>query len=98
MNLSEVSVEGLVSLIEKWRDSVTGLDNMVYEDARKEFSLSAMTGFGADGGENRRMLDFQEVRGSSFETDTFVVSVKEHIRDKSALGDAAIAKLRQIMY
>ncbi len=98
VNLSEVSVEGLVSLIEKWRDSVIGLDNMVYEDARKEFSLSAMTGFGADGGENRRMLDFQEVRGSSFETDTFVVSVKEHIRDKSALGDAAIAKLRQIMY
>ena len=98
VDLSEISIEGLVSLIEKWRASVIGLDNLVYEDARKEFSLSAMTGFGADGGESRRMLDFQEVRGSSFETDTFVVSVKEHIRDKSALGDAAIAKLRQIMY
>ncbi len=96
VSLSEISVEGLVSLIERWRNSVVGLDNLIYEDARKEFSLSAMTGFGIDGGEDRRMLDFKEVRGSSFETDPFVVSVKEHIRDKSALGDAAIAKLRKI--
>ncbi len=96
VSLSEISVEGLVSLIERWRNSVVGLDNLIYEDARKEFSLSAMTGFGIDGGEDRRVLDFKEVRGSSFETDPFVVSVKEHIRDKSALGDAAIAKLRKI--
>lgn len=96
VSLSEISVEGLVSLIERWRSSVVGLDNLIYEDARKEFSLSAMTGFGIDGGEDRRVLDFKEVRGSSFETDPFVVSVKEHIRDKSALGDAAIAKLRKI--
>ncbi len=96
VNLSEISVEDLVSLIERWRNSVVGLDNLIYEDARKEFSLSAMTGFGIDGGEDRRVLDFKEVRGSSFETDPFVVSVKEHIRDKSALGDAAIAKLRKI--
>lgn len=96
VSLSEISVEGLVSLIERWRNSVVGLDNLIYEDARKEFSLSAMTGFGIDGGEDRRVLDFKEVRGSSFETDPFVVSVKEHIRDKSALGDAAIAKLRRI--
>ena len=26
-----------------------GLDKMVYEDAKKEFSLTSMTGFGADG-------------------------------------------------
>ena len=29
--------------------AVVGLDKMVYADAKKEFSLSAMTGFGADG-------------------------------------------------
>ncbi len=91
-----VTPEQLATLVEKWRTSVVALDNLIYEDARKEFSLSAMTGFGADGNEGdnaRRMQDFVGVRGSSFEADPFVSSVKEHIRAKSALGTAALAKL-----
>lgn len=96
VDLSSASVDDLVALVERWRNSVVGLDRLIYEDARKEFSLSAMTGFGADGGEDRRLQDFMEVRGSSFENEPFVVSVKEHISVKSALGDAAIAKLRSI--
>jgi hypothetical protein len=78
----------------KWKESVVGLDNMIYEDARKEFSLSMMTGFGADGDEAQRKEDFMQVRGSFFESDPFVTSVKEHIRVKSALGDEVLEILR----
>ena len=75
---------------------MVGLDNLIYEDARKEFSLSAMTSFGADGDETERKEDFMQVRGSFFEADPFVTSVKEHIRVKSALGESAIEILSRL--
>ena len=34
------------------------LDRELYADAKKEFSLSAMTGFGADGDERVQAMDF----------------------------------------
>ena len=92
-DLHTASVEMLKSLVCRWKDSVVGLDNMIYEDARKEFSLSAMTGFGADGDEVQMKEDFMHVRGSFFEADPFVTSVKEHIKAKSELGDRALELL-----
>ena len=46
--LSELSVEDLQKLILRWRDSVVALDRLLYEDARKEFSLSGMPDFESD--------------------------------------------------
>ncbi len=97
IDLSQASAEDMLGLVERWKNSVVTLDNLVYEDARKEFSLSAMTSFGADGGEERRIQDFEQVRGSSFESNSFVASIREHIRTKSELGEAASAKIRGIM-
>ena len=94
VDLSAADVDVLVSLVDRWKQSVVGLDNLIYEDARKEFSLSAMTSFGADGDENVRKEDFMQVRGSFFEADPFVTSVKDHIKVKTALGDTILAKLR----
>ena len=70
--------------------------DLFYEDARKEFSLSAMTSFGADGDEAERKEDFMQVRGSFFEADPFVKSVREHIRVKSALGDSVLETLHRL--
>ena len=92
-SLAEASVDDLSELVQRWRNSVVSLDKLIYEDARKEFSLSAMTSFGADGNAFERDQDFMNVRGSFFEADPFVTSVKDHIKVKSALGDAALAKL-----
>lgn len=95
-DLSTISIDGLKSLINRWKDSVIGLDNMIYDDARKEFSLSSMTSFGADGGTSEQELDFMNVRGAMFESDPFVTSVKEHIKIKSALCDEVLTKLSKI--
>lgn len=86
VDLSTISVETLMSLVRRWKDAVVNLDNLVYEDARKEFSLSAMTSFGADGDEKQRNLDFFQVRGASFENDPFVKSVADHIVTKTNLA------------
>lgn len=44
-----MTAEDIIHIVEKWKEAVVGLDRMVYEDAKKEFSLASMTGFGADG-------------------------------------------------
>lgn len=96
ISLQEATIEQLSDLVIRWRDSVVGLDRMIYDDARKEFSLSSMTSFGADGSDKERKQDFMQVRGASFESDPFVRTVKEHIEVKSALGDAALARLASL--
>ena len=93
VDLSNVSVGTLCELVSRWKESVVGLDNLIYNDARKEFSLSVMTSFGADGDETERKEDFMQVRGSFFEADPFVTSVKEHIKVKSELGDKILERL-----
>lgn len=95
-DLSTASAEDLQAIVRRWKESVTGLDNMIYDDARKEFSLSAMTSFGADGDEAQMREDFMQVRGSFFEADPFVASVKEHIKVKSALGERVLDLLGRL--
>ena len=96
ITLQEATIEQLSDIVRRWKESVINLDHMIYDDARKEFSLSSMTSFGADGDALERDQDFMQVRGSSFESDPFVQTVKEHIEVKSALGEAALAKLSSL--
>ena len=96
VDLQTITADEIRTLVERWRSSVVGLDNLVYEDARKEFSLSAMTSFGADGDEHVRKEDFMQVRGSLFESNPFVMSVKEHIKIKSELGDKVLERLSRM--
>ena len=96
LTLQEATIEQLSDIVRRWKDSVINLDRMIYDDARKEFSLSSMTSFGADGNAVERDQDFMQVRGSSFESDPFVQTVMEHIEVKSALGEAALARLASL--
>lgn len=95
LDLQEITIDQIVEIVKVWKDAVVGLDRMLYEDARQEFSLSAMTGFGADGNMDECRLDFEQVRGV-FEKNEFVASVLQHIEDKSALGQELIDRLRTI--
>ncbi len=89
---ASITASQVVRIVEQWKQAVVGLDRMVYEDARKEFSLAAMTGFGADGSHVEKELDFEQVRGD-FESNPFVTAVLKHIDDKTALGDELIRRL-----
>lgn len=46
--LSELTVSEISRLIHRWKDSVVALDKLLYEDARKEFTLSGMPDFESD--------------------------------------------------
>ncbi|MBQ0044661.1 MAG: DUF4954 family protein [Bacteroidales bacterium] len=88
INPSKLTKEDADNIIERWRSAVIGLDKMVYDDARKEFNLASMTGYGADGDREQKQLDFENVRGD-FESNSFVNAVLKHIEVKSDLGDRA---------
>ena len=89
-----MTAEQAMDIVSQWKEAVIGLDKMVYEDAKKEFSLSSMTGFGMDGTKEEKELDFEQVRGD-FEGNTFVNAVIDHIEKKSALGDDLLSRLKR---
>lgn len=90
--LETITAEQVSDIVRQWKDAVIGLDKELYEDARKEFNLASMTGFGADGTKEDKEHDFSEVRGY-FESNSFVRAVLDHISVKEALGDELIARL-----
>ena len=90
-----ITAADVIRIVEKWKEAVVGLDRMVYEDAKKEFSMASMTGFGADGSRLEKELDFEQVRGD-FESNPFVTAVLKHIEVKTALGDELIARMQRV--
>ena len=95
LNPETITAKDIIAIVRAWREAVVGLDRMVYDDARKEFSLSSMTGFGADGSRDEMKLDFGQVRGD-FESNPFVTAVLKHIDDKTALGEELINRIGQL--
>lgn len=93
LNAETITAKDIIDIVHQWQKSVVGLDRMVYEDAKKEFSLTSMTGFGADGSKEEQVLDFEQVRGV-FESNPFVTAVLKHIEVKTALGNELIERLR----
>jgi hypothetical protein len=96
LDLEGATASEIAQLVERWRSSVVELDREVYADAKKEFSLSAMTGFGADGDEVQQARDFEEVRGA-FDSNPYVSSILKHIEDKSALGQELLDRLAPLL-
>ena len=94
-DVEHVSLAQIRKTVQEWREAVVKLDHMVYDDARKEFDLNSQTGFGADGDREQAEADFEEVRGS-FESNSFVKAVLEHIERKTELGNKMLAKLAEI--
>ena len=92
--LETITAEQVADIVEKWKAAVVGLDRMLYEDAKKEFNLASMTGFGADGSRVEKEQDFEQVRGV-FESNSFVNAVLRHIDDKTALGNELLARLKR---
>lgn len=89
-----ITSEDIIRIIEDWKKAVIELDQLIYEDAKKEFSLPTHTSFGVDGNRIERKIDFEQVRGR-FEKNPFVEAVLEHIKVKSELGDSMIKRLKK---
>ncbi len=90
--LDAITVEELRTIITRWENAVVSLDETLYKDAMKEFSITSMIGFGMDGNEVDKIEDFESVRGA-FDTDPFVEAVQQHIDKKQTLAQQALAAI-----
>ncbi|MCI1779614.1 MAG: DUF4954 family protein [Bacteroidales bacterium] len=94
-SITDFSIKEMEELIEKWYDSVFQIDKMLYEDAKKEFRLDAMTGFGIDGGQSIKQRDFTQVRGR-FTDNVFVKELSNHVKRKKKLENKMLDTLGNI--
>ncbi len=92
----KITAKDIVRIVREWQQAVVTLDRMLYDDARKEFSLASRTGFGADGTRTEKDMDFEQVRGD-FESNPFVVAVLKHIENKSALAEELIGRISHLI-
>jgi hypothetical protein len=92
--LTDFTAEDVINIVGKWKESVLEIDRLLYEDAKKEFSMSKMTGFGVDGRNGARELDFTQVRGE-FEKNETVKAIQVHMQTKEALGNDLISRLTE---
>lgn len=87
-----ITAADIIDIVKRWKEAVIGLDRLIYENTKKEFSLSSRISFGIDGDREEQLVDFEQVRGV-FEKNSFVEAVIQHIETKSQLGDQLIARL-----
>ena len=85
-------MDDIRAIVSRWIKSVTDLNGMLLEDARKEYSLKSRTGFGIDAPAEDADDDFVSVRGQ-YESDPFVEMVEAHNIAKTSLAEKALALL-----
>ena len=93
--IDEITTGDIIQLTTKWKRAVVELDNMLYADARKEFTATAQTGYGLDGEQDAKRVDFEQVRGT-FEGNSFVLEIEKHIDRKTTLGDELIGRMEEL--
>ena len=93
--VTEFTAGDVADILVKWKKSVVDLDYKLYEDALKEFSLSASTGFGTDGDKEVKRADFEAVRGNP-ESNPEVQSILVHIKEKTRIADHLIAQIKNL--
>lgn len=86
IDFQTAEIDQILDFVDNWKKCVIELDKMVYADAHKEFTLNNQTGFGIDGSEETRIMDFEQVRGE-FEKHPSVQDISNHIREKSRLAE-----------
>jgi hypothetical protein len=72
---AELNSSDLREIVGEWKTAGLKLNNMILQDAAKEFGASSTIGYGRDGGEDEKRADFEAVRGS-LEGNAFVKSLK----------------------
>ncbi|MCF7740500.1 MAG: DUF4954 family protein [Candidatus Marinimicrobia bacterium] len=93
--ITSISISEFIELIEDWKDNVVKLDNILKDDAAKEFSRKTQVGYGYNGDDQVREQDFANVIGT-FEENQFVGMIDDHIDRKIRKSEDVIASLNQI--
>jgi carbonic anhydrase/acetyltransferase-like protein (isoleucine patch superfamily) len=91
----EMEIQDFVSVIEKWKKSVLTFNDLILRDAKKEFNAVSRTGFGMDGDDADKQLDFDAVRGT-FDDNAFVKEINAQMNITTEIAEKLIAQLENL--
>ena len=94
-SLSKIEVKDIISIVENWKKSILTFNDLILRDAKKEFNAVSKTGFGLDGDENDKQLDFESVRGT-YEENSFVKDINTQLNKTIEIANILTKKLNQI--
>lgn len=95
LNLSSLTREDLIKIIEDWKNNSVRLNNMILSDAKKEFDPNSQIGFGHDGDEEIKKTDFEQVRGN-YEQNSFVRGIQLEILEIEKTAKEWISRIEHI--
>lgn len=90
--LENITVEALLQIITDYKTNAVKFNNMILKDAEKEFDSGSKLGFGIDGDQNTRDMDFQSVRGA-YPDNKFVIGLQKETKEIEEKADRLIGLL-----
>ena len=90
-----ISIYNLISIISDWKTNAIKLNNMIMKDAEKEFDLSSKTGFGIDGDEQTKDMDFKSVRGT-YDDNKFITELRNRTKEIEKRAARLVAVLENL--
>jgi len=72
----QIEPDQLTAIINNWKNYIIEQNDLVIKDAEKEFDSNRRIGYGIDGDEKVKEIDFETVRGT-FEGNKFIKELKE---------------------
>jgi NDP-sugar pyrophosphorylase family protein len=94
-SLDQLTAGDIIDLANRWKKAVLELDELLYDDTKKEFGATVQTGFGLDGDDETRCRDFAAVRGT-FEADSFVAEIRKHMALKTELAQELLNRIEPL--
>lgn len=93
---STLTKQELLQLVTDWKSNSVKFNNMILKDAEKEFDQNSRIGFGIDGDDDENIADFEAIRGT-YETNSFVLSLKNEIVEIKSTSERLTHQLEQLM-
>lgn len=93
--ITDITTQDFSTLLDEWINAVEILDTLRYEDAEKEYSQSAMLGFGIDGNAKEVLKDFTTLRGDK-KNNTFMNTLQNQLELKKKTVEDLKLRLKKI--
>lgn len=93
--IEDITAQDFIKIILDWKENSLKLNNMILNDATKEFDVVSRIGFGINGDELIRDADFAAVRGT-YEKNKFVLEIKEEIAAIESRAETWTARIQNL--
>ncbi len=86
IKIEEITPALLKTIVEDWKTNLTRLNNMIMQDAQKEFDSFAKIGYGIDGDDSIKNSDFESIHGT-VDGNSFIKGLKKESDEVSQKAD-----------